>query len=136
MTVDQPMEILRTKYLGFTFLLGGLALCGTGLWLMLSPTQFEATSTINLETDDPNIKGQVSYDPYFTPNRIGNHPVPVVLGKVVEALNLNIAWGKKYGDGNPFDTVKSIKLLQSRIILEPVRNTQLLKISFFDHRSK
>ncbi len=126
------MQILRTKYFGFTFILGGLTLCGTGLWLILSPTQFEATSTINLETDEPNVKGQVSYDPYFTQTELEIIQSPVVLGKVVEALNLNIAWGKKYGDGNPFDTVKSIKLLQSRIILEPVRNTQLLKISFFD----
>jgi capsular polysaccharide biosynthesis protein len=127
------MQILQTRILGFTLLLAGFALCGTGLWLLLSPTQFQATTKIKLEPDEPNANGQVSYDPYFIQTEFEIIQSPLVLSNVVESLNLDVVWGKRYGDGNPFETVKSIKLLQSRIILEPVLNTRLLKISFSDH---
>lgn len=130
---SQPMQILRTRIIGFTLLLGGLALCGTGLWLLLSPAQFQATAKIELEPDGPDANGQVSYDPYFIQTEFEIIQSPLVLSNVVESLNLDVVWGIKYGDGNPFETAKSIRLLQSRIILEPVLNTTLLKISFSDH---
>jgi uncharacterized protein involved in exopolysaccharide biosynthesis len=124
------MQNLRTKILGFALLLGGLALCGTGLWLLLSPAQFEATATIKLEADEPDVNGQVSYDPYFIQTEFVIIQSPLVLSNVVESLNLNVEWGKKNGDGSPLKTVKSIKLLQRQIKLEPIRNTKLLNISF------
>jgi polysaccharide biosynthesis transport protein len=127
------MLILRTKTLGFTLLLAGLALCGTGLGLLLSPAQYQATTKIKLETDGPDVNGQVSYDAYFIQTELEIIQSPLVLSNVVESLNLNVVWGKKYGNGNPFKTVKSIKRLHSRIKLEPVRNTILLEISFSDH---
>jgi len=124
------MQILRTKILGFTLLLGGLVLCVIGLWLLLSPAQFQAITKIKLETDEPDVNGQGSYDPYFVQTESEIIQSQAVLGKVVEALNLNVEWGKKYGDGSPLKTVKSIKLMQSQINLELVRNTRLVKIGF------
>lgn len=59
-TVDQPMQILRTKILGLTLLLGGLVLCGAGLWLLLSPAQYQATVRIKRE---PNSGGVDTYQP-------------------------------------------------------------------------
>jgi uncharacterized protein involved in exopolysaccharide biosynthesis len=52
------------------------------------------------------------------------------LSNVVSALNLNVEWGKKYGDGNPLKTLETIKLLRCRMNLESVRNTKLVKIGF------
>jgi len=52
----------------------------------------------------------------------------VVLGKVVEALNLNVEWGKKYGGGNNLKTSETIVLLKRRMNLRPVRNTRLIEI--------
>jgi uncharacterized protein involved in exopolysaccharide biosynthesis len=124
------MQILRIKILGFMLLLIGLALCGAGFWLLLSLAQYQASSEINLETDASVANGQVLYEPYFFQTELEIIQSPIVLSNVVEDLNLNVLWGKKYDNGDPFKTVKSIKLLQSRIKLELVRNTTLLKIGF------
>jgi uncharacterized protein involved in exopolysaccharide biosynthesis len=127
------METRRTKILGFMLLLAGLALCSTGLWLLLSPAQFKAATTIKLEPDDPDINGQVSYNPYFLQTELEIIQSPLVLSNVVESLNLNVRWGKKYGNGNPLETAKSISRLQRQMKLEPILNSELLKISFFGH---
>jgi uncharacterized protein involved in exopolysaccharide biosynthesis len=124
------MENRRTKILGFTLLLGGLALCGAGLWLLLSPAQYQATTRIELETDAPDINGQVSYDPYFIQTEFEIIQSPLVLSNVVESFNLNAEWSKKYGNGSPLETAKTIKLLQWRMKLEPVRNTRIVEIHF------
>jgi uncharacterized protein involved in exopolysaccharide biosynthesis len=128
------MQTCWTKILGLTLLLAGLALCGAGLWLLLSPAQYRATATIALKADDMDIvsaPGQgMSYDPYFLQTELETIKSAVVLSNVVEALNLKVVWGKKYGDGSPLETAKTIKRLQWRMKLEPVRNTTLIKISF------
>ena len=127
------MEFHRVKILGFTLLIAGLALCGAGLWLLLSPAQYQATARIEVE---PDIAGALNsgsgsyYGPYFMQTDYEIIRSPSVLSNVVESLNLNFEWGKKSGDGSPLKTVKSIKLLQRRIKLEPVRNTKLIQISF------
>jgi uncharacterized protein involved in exopolysaccharide biosynthesis len=125
------METLRTKILGFALLLAGLALCGAGLWLLLSPAQYQATVRIKSEFDGIGINGPVNvYDPYFIQTEFQIIQSSYVLSNVVQSLNLNVEWGKKYGDGNPLETVKTIKLLQRRMNLEPVRNSIAIKISF------
>jgi uncharacterized protein involved in exopolysaccharide biosynthesis len=91
------MKIHRTKILGFTLLLAGLALCGAGLWLLLSPAQYQATARIKLELDAGDIMGNgqgMPYDPYFIQTEFEVMQSQIVLGKVVEALNLNAEWGK------------------------------------------
>jgi uncharacterized protein involved in exopolysaccharide biosynthesis len=54
---------------------------------------------------------------------------PFVLSNVIESLNLNIAWGEKYGGGNPLKTAKAIKLLQRRMRLEAGQDAGLITIS-------
>jgi uncharacterized protein involved in exopolysaccharide biosynthesis len=128
------MPIRRTKILGFTLLLARLALGGVGLWLLLSPAQYQATVTIALRPDGVDINGtgqEMDYNPYFLQTELEILKSPNVLGKVVEALNLNVEWGKKHGDGSPLKTSTAIGLLQRHMKLEPVRNTTLVKISFF-----
>ena len=127
------MQILRTKILGFMLLLGGLALSGTGLWLLLSPAQYQAMARIKLEPDTggDDGNGQGMYDPYFIQTELEIIQSPLVLSDVVKSLNLNVEWGKKYGEGSPLETAKIIKLLRSQITLDPIRNTMLLDINFF-----
>ena len=131
------MGFHRTKILGLALLLAGLALCGTGLWLLLKPAQYEATVRIRVEpglvTDSHNA-GQNLYQPVFPEDFIPTEceiiQSPSILSNVVESLNLNVDWGKKYGFGTPLETAKTIKRLQWRMKLKPVRNTYLLDISF------
>ena len=127
------MPIRRTKILGFTLLLAGLALGGAGLWLLLSPAQYRATATIELRPDSAGIGGTgqvMDYDPYFLKPEFEIIKSSLVLSNVVEALNLNSEWDKKHGNGSPLKMAKTIKLLQRQMRLELVRNTMLVKINF------
>jgi len=40
------------------------------------------------------------YDPYFIQTEFELIQSEVILGKVIEELNLNVEWGKKYNAGN------------------------------------
>ena len=130
------MEIQRTKILGFSLLLLGLALCASGLWLLLGPTQYQATVKIRVVPDTiadtgPFVptRGSSEYDPYFIQTEFEIIQSQIVLNKVVEALNLNTAWGKKQAGGNPLKTVETVNLLRRRMNLSLVRNTGLIEIS-------
>jgi uncharacterized protein involved in exopolysaccharide biosynthesis len=126
------MENCRTKILGFILLLGGLVLCGMGFWLLLSPAQYRATVRIKIDPDvtDTSEGGQASYDPYFIQTEFEIIQSQLVLSNVIETLNLNVEWGKKYGDGSPLKVAKTITLLKRRMRLSPVRNNKLIEISF------
>ncbi len=134
------MEIRPTKILGFSLLLAGLALCGVGLWLLLSPAQYRATAKIIVEEDvlDDGYRNYLikahpdafGYDPYFIQYIFENIQSQLVLSNVVESLNLNVEWGKKHGDGSPLETAKTITLLNRQMSLTFVRNTRLIEISF------
>jgi uncharacterized protein involved in exopolysaccharide biosynthesis len=132
------MEIHRAPILGFTLLMAALTLCGVGLWLLLSPAQYRATAKIDLEPEpgDINLKGQdVSYDPYFIQTSFEVIQSEAVLGKVVEALNLNVEWGKKYAGGGTWTTHESITILRKQLRFTTVRNTKLVGISFISEDS-
>jgi uncharacterized protein involved in exopolysaccharide biosynthesis len=45
-----------------------------------------------------------AYDPYFIQTEFEIIQDRVVLGKVIEALNLNVEWGKKYFGGETLKT--------------------------------
>jgi capsular polysaccharide biosynthesis protein len=54
-----------------------------------------------------------------------------VLGKVIDDLDLNQAWGKKYAGGTLLKTSKSVALLKARLDIRPVRTTDLIEIRAF-----
>ena len=54
----------------------------------------------------------------------------VVLRRVIDELNLNEAWGKKYGVGT-FKTWETLKFLQGMTSIHPVRDTTLIEIGVF-----
>ncbi|MEY4916747.1 MAG: G-rich domain on putative tyrosine kinase [Verrucomicrobiota bacterium] len=59
----------------------------------------------------------------------------VVLGKVIQNMNLNDYWGHKFFNGETLKTYESLKILRSRLTLAPVGNTKLIAItSFSDDR--
>jgi len=104
-----------------------LVLSGVGLWLLLSPPQYEATTRISIGVDDPE-----SYDPYFIQTELYIIRSEAVLGKVVESLNLNVEWGKKYAGGKDLKTSETIRLLNRRLKLHLINNTRFLDISVTD----
>ena len=54
-----------------------------------------------------------------------------VLGQVIDKLDLNAVWGKKYDGGNPLNATNTIQLLKKRMEVVPGRNTGLIDITVF-----
>jgi uncharacterized protein involved in exopolysaccharide biosynthesis len=127
------MRFRRKIFLGLVLLLAGVALCGAGLWMLVSPAQYVATARIKVTNDvaDTTGNGQgVSYDPYFIQTTFEVIQSPLVLSNVVVTLNLNIRWADKYGGGTPLTTLNSVRIIQKHLRLAPVRNTKLISISY------
>src|ERR1035438_5441586 len=121
------MKSNQTKRFGFGAIIFGLALGGIGLWLLLSPAEYRATTRISVGIDYPE-----SYDPYFIQTELEIIQSEVVLGKVVEALYLNGEWGRKYARGKTLTTSETVWLLKRRLNLHLVTNSRFLDISVTD----
>jgi len=95
------METCRPIILGFSLLLGGLALCSVGLWLVFCPAQYEADTRL-IAVPDPseiaeyqkNHSGPDEYDPHYVEVAVKDVQCEAVLTNVIVTLNLNDQWSK------------------------------------------
>ena len=121
--------------------LSGLALLGVGLLIIvlgvrlaLSPTLYQATARIRVNHDQAQFtgpadqRGSAIYDPYFLQTEFEVLQSELVLGKVIEALDLNKEWGTKYAGGDRLKTGEVLGLLRSRLEFRVVRSTTLIEI--------
>src|SRR5882762_10372154 len=99
------------------------------------PESFASSARIKIERENPDVTGIGerqspfgSYDPYFIQTEFELIQSEAILGKVIEAQNLNADWGKKYGNGDKLMTTATMGILKSRMDLRPVRNTSLIEI--------
>jgi capsular exopolysaccharide synthesis family protein len=101
------------------------------------PESYSSTARIKVERDQsdiPTLMGQSSmgiYDPYFIQTEFEVIQSEVVLGKVIESMNLNEKWGKKYNGNQKFTTTETMAVLKRQIDLRPVRNTSLIEIRVY-----
>jgi uncharacterized protein involved in exopolysaccharide biosynthesis/Zn-dependent protease with chaperone function len=129
--------------------LSGVALLGIGLLLIIlgvrlavSPATYQSTTRIKIERDLTDIRGlgdqrgNPSYDPYFIQTEFELLQSEVILGKVIDDLDLNSKWGKKYANGERLKTSEAITLLKGRIDLRTVRNTSLIEIRVFSEKAE
>ncbi len=116
-------------------LLGGMALCGAGLWLLLRPPQYAATVRIKIEQDNELI-GVFTYDPYFIQTSFEIIRSQLVLSNVVASLNLNVVWGKKYSYGEPLKTARCYAILRRHMRLTPIGNTKFVDITYYGDTPK
>ena len=105
------------------------------------PESYSSTTRIKIERDQSDISGFAertgniaSYDPYFIQTEFELIQSEVILGKVIEDLDLNTVWGKKYANGERLKTSETIALLKGRIDLRPVRNTSLIEIRVYSEK--
>lgn len=104
------------------------------------PVAYSSTAQINIEADDnpdiANMSGgggkEAAYNPYFLQTQLEILKGPSVLDRVVEMLQLNSVWAKKYGL-ETFKTSESVVYLKNMISLEPVRNTTLVGITVYSN---
>jgi len=123
--------------IGLPVLIVGLVLCGLGLWLLFSPPYYKAVAQIKIEPETaqgvPSISGSpVPYDPYFMETELKRIESEIVLSNVVQALNLDVEWRKRYGNGQKLDYGETIELLRHHLVLDAERNTKLVDIGFID----
>ena len=130
------MRQLERDRLALVLLLGGLILCGTGLWLLLSPAQYAARVRIKIENDEPDIEGNVSYDPYFVQTSFEIIKSQLVLSNVVADLNLKEVWGKEHFYGEPLKTARCYAILRRHMRLTPIGNTKFVDITYYGDTPK
>src|SRR5205809_5361554 len=98
------------------------------------PESYSSKARIKVERDSTDISGIAErmpaggYDPYFIQTEFETIQSERVLGKVLEKLDLNNDWGKRYHGGVPFKTPDTITMLKGRMDLRPVRNTSFIEI--------
>jgi uncharacterized protein involved in exopolysaccharide biosynthesis len=117
-------------------LLGGLALCGVGLWLLLSPPRYAATERIKIENDKPDSSGYMSYGGYPPQTSFEIIQSELVLSNVVAGLNLNVVWGKKYSTGEPLKYAECYVIIINHLRFTVVRNTKMVDITYYSDDPK
>ena len=108
------------------------------------PESFASTARIKVERDKSDIQELTGgnglrynpYDPYFIQTEFEIIQSAEILDKVIEVLNLNDVWGRKYYDGTKLKTPETLRLLRNRLNLRPVRNTTLIDIQVFSENPK
>src|SRR5204863_1995251 len=104
------------------------------------PESFSSVTRIKIDRDQSDITGMTersfggSYDPYFIQTEFEVIQSELILGKVVQDLDLNKEWGKKYANGETLKPTETMALLKSRMDLRPVRNTSLIEIRIYSER--
>lgn len=129
-----PLRTFLTVFLIVFLLVFG----ASAIITFLLPEAFQSTVRVKVERNSSASANQndsratySGYDPYFLQTEFEIIQSEVVLRKVVEQLDLNTAWGKKYAGGEKLKTPEAIMLLKGRMDLRPVRNTSLIAISVF-----
>jgi capsular polysaccharide biosynthesis protein len=145
--IDRIGSLLRPRYAPlFVFLLVFVAvffcvvITSTVITFLL-PESYASTTRVVLRQEPsegeaarkPEAPASVlgSYDPYFIQTQFEVLQSQAILGKVIEDLDLNRVWGKKYAGGASLKTSETLGLLKTRLELRPVRNTSLIEIRAF-----
>jgi succinoglycan biosynthesis transport protein ExoP len=99
----------------------------------LLPQSFSSSAQIRVDRDVSAISMEHQgmpnvYDAYFLQTEIKVIQSEVILGRVVEALNLNKQWGKKFNAGQDLKTSDTVRMLRPNIDLSPERNASMINI--------
>src|SRR6266566_5276645 len=104
------------------------------------PESYSSTARIKIERDQSDISPITDrpvlggYDPFFLLTEFEVIKSEIVLGKVIQDLDLNREWGKKYAGNEPLKTSETMALLKSKMDLRQVRNTSLIDIQVFSEK--
>jgi capsular polysaccharide biosynthesis protein len=125
-TLIQPRTIFL-KVFAVVFL---IILCTTVTVTFLLPETYASVSRIKAEPDNPKNDANFS-DPYFLQTTFEIIQSQTVLDPVIDKLNLNIVWGKKYNGGEPLETTKTLEMLKKKITLSNEGNSKLIDIAVY-----
>ncbi len=115
------------------------AIIATAVTFIL-PESYSSTARIKVENEGTIITGMETpaaanfgYDAYFIQTVFEIIQSQIVLSNVINRLDLNDVWGKKYNNGEPLKTMETMEFLKNQISLSPVRNTKLIAITVFSY---
>jgi uncharacterized protein involved in exopolysaccharide biosynthesis len=118
-----------------------LVVITTTLVTMVLPESFGSTARIRIERDSTDIHGlaeggaPAGYDPHFLQSEFEMIQSERVLQKVIELLDLNREWGRRFANNERLKTFETLGLLKGRIDLRPIRNTSLIEIRVYSERA-
>ena len=101
------------------------------------PESYSSTARIEIERDQSDIQALMqtptmgAYDPFFIQTEFEVIQSELILGRVIDTLNLQEVWGKTYANGEKLTRLEAIGLLKRKMSLHPVRNTILIEIQVF-----
>jgi capsular polysaccharide biosynthesis protein len=93
-----------------------LVVAASTLITFIMPDSYSGTARIMLGWSVDDSAGQAEFVAIQS---------DAVLGKAIDALDLNQAWGKKYNGGSPLKTSETLRLLKGRIEFRSVRVTRI-----------
>ncbi len=103
------------------------------------PESYKSTVRIEVGKDNPDIaplllgaQTQNSFDPYFIQTEFEKIKSKNVLNRVINELNLQEEWSKRFGAEGKLKTSEIYQLLVRQIDVRQSRNTSLIEISVFD----
>ncbi|HVV71915.1 MAG TPA: M56 family metallopeptidase, partial [Verrucomicrobiae bacterium] len=124
------------EFSGLTLLAVGCVLVLAGACLLVGTRTYSGTARIRLEPQRPAAMPMPTresggfYDPYYIQTDFEVIQSQVILGRVIDRLDLNKEWGEAYGHrlrpGEPME------LLKQKLELRPVRNTSIIEIKVYD----
>jgi capsular polysaccharide biosynthesis protein len=118
-----------------------LVVITTTLVTFILPESFASTARIRLALNTAGPAGTTGWqggsampDPRFVQTECEVIQSEGILRRVIEDLDLNKEWGKKYAGGDKLRTTESMELLKCRMDLRPVRDTSIIAIRVFSER--
>ncbi len=107
-----------------------VAIISTAITFIL-PESYASTARLKVEPDVSSSTNGMAYDPYFIQTTFEIIQSQLVLAAVIDHLNLNVEWGKKYFNGETLKTTETLEILKGRLCLSPVRGTKLIAITVY-----
>ncbi len=110
-----------------------LVLLTTTAVTFILPETYMSTARIEVGKDTPDVgailtpQTPMAYDPYFIQTEFEKIRSTKVLHKVIEQLNLQNVWAKRFGT-DPLKISEAYKILVGQIDLQQSRNTSLIEI--------
>lgn len=103
------------------------------------PESYSSKARIKVQRDTTDIPTGMSaqpytagtYDPYFIQTEFEVIQSERILDPVVELLDLNTRWAKKFHMEGKLKTIESRRILKSQIELRPERNTSVIDITVY-----
>lgn len=120
-----------------------LVLAGSVLISCIKPEVFAGASRVRLRVDlgkqdvsnfNSAVEGTLDARQLRTECEVLQSEI--ILGKVINDLNLNQEWGIKYANGLRLSTSDTMELLKRRIDVRPVHDSDIIQILCYSHDAK